>query len=99
MNKVHLVSSAHSFLHMLVTKFSGNFNKQIKKKIQATSTNSILEPFAASGIRSIRFATEVPNVDRVVCNDLSVDAFKSMNLNIAHNRLKHVIQAENKNAR
>lgn len=57
-----------------------------------------MEPFAASGIRSIRFAREVPNVDRVVCNDLSVDAFKSLNLNIDHNGLKHVIQAENKNA-
>jgi len=37
-------------------------------------------------------------VDRVVCNDLSIDAFKSMNLNITHNGLKHIIKAENQNA-
>ena len=98
MNKIYLVSITNYFFIHLFANFQATSTNKIKT-FQATSTNSILEPFAASGIRSIRFAREVPNVDRVVCNDLSVDAFKSLNLNIDHNRLKHVIQAENKNAR
>ena len=49
---------------------------------------TVLEALAASGLRSIRYALEVPAVSRVVANDFSSDAYKSMCRNIAHNSVQ-----------
>ena len=45
----------------------------------------ILEALAASGLRSIRYALEIPQLESVVANDFSKDAYTSMCKNIEHN--------------
>ena len=47
----------------------------------------ILEALAASGLRSIRYAREIPRVGTIVANDLSKDAYHSMCENIEHNQV------------
>ena len=47
----------------------------------------ILEALSASGLRSIRYALEVPLAQNIVANDLSHEAYVSMQRNIAHNQV------------
>ncbi|CAG8441933.1 5359_t:CDS:10 [Acaulospora morrowiae] len=42
---------------------------------------------AASGLRSIRYAKEIPNIKFIMANDLDSDAVESMNRNIKYNGL------------
>lgn len=45
----------------------------------------ILEALAASGLRSIRYALEIPRVETVFANDLSEKAFRSIQSNVELN--------------
>ena len=45
----------------------------------------ILEALSATGLRSIRYALEIPRAASIVANDLSPDAFEAMKKNIEHN--------------
>lgn len=45
----------------------------------------MLEALAASGLRSIRFAKEVPGLGAVVANDCSARAVELMRRNVARN--------------
>ena len=45
----------------------------------------ILEALAASGLRSIRYALEIPRVESVLANDFSEKAFRSIQTNVEHN--------------
>ena len=45
----------------------------------------ILDALSASGLRAIRFALEVPNVELVVANDFSEQAFDSIKQNVRLN--------------
>lgn len=47
----------------------------------------ILEALAASGLRSIRYAHEIPQLDTVVANDFSKDAYNSICSNVEYNDL------------
>ena len=44
-----------------------------------------MEALAASGLRSIRYALEIPRVEWVLANDLSDKAFRSIQSNVGHN--------------
>ncbi|CAI2193852.1 14324_t:CDS:10 [Funneliformis geosporum] len=60
----------------------------------AKSKFTILEALAASGLRSIRYAKEIPNIDYIVVNDLDVDAVNSINRNVEYNELsKELVRA------
>jgi tRNA (guanine26-N2/guanine27-N2)-dimethyltransferase len=48
---------------------------------------SILDAFSGTGLRALRYATEVPLATRITANDLSRDAVESIQANIAHNDL------------
>ena len=45
----------------------------------------ILEGLSASGLRSIRYALEIPNVDKVVANDMDASVVESIRRNIEFN--------------
>ena len=45
----------------------------------------ILEALSATGLRAIRYAKELPNVERVVANDMDAGAVEAIARNIAHN--------------
>lgn len=61
-----------------------NKNKNKKRKLLGLT---ILEALSASGLRSCRYGLEIPNVYKIVANDLSPDAVTSINRNIEHNQL------------
>ena len=52
-----------------------------------------MEALSASGLRSVRFAKELPALKRVVANDFSEEAYKSIKRNIDHNNVEDVVEA------
>lgn len=51
----------------------------------------ILEALSATGLRSIRYAKEVPGVKEVVANDISEKAVKSIRKNVVHNGVEELV--------
>lgn len=58
----------------------------------------ILEALAASGLRSIRFAKEIPGSLKIIANDRDSQAFISIERNIKHNKVEDVVEACNADA-
>ena len=52
---------------------------------------TILEGLAASGLRSVRYALEVPGVKSITANDISPDAYRMIQKNIQHNNVQHIV--------
>ena len=59
----------------------------------------VLEGLAASGLRSIRFALEVPGLRSVVANDASARAVELMHRNVQLNDVAHLVQPSQADAR
>uniref|UniRef100_H0XN43 tRNA (guanine(26)-N(2))-dimethyltransferase n=1 Tax=Otolemur garnettii TaxID=30611 RepID=H0XN43_OTOGA len=59
----------------------------------------VLEGLAASGLRSIRFAREVPGLRSVVANDASARAMDLMHRNVQLNDVAHLVQPSQADAR
>ena len=59
---------------------------------------TILEGLAASGLRSVRYALEIPGVKNVMANDISEDAYRMMKLNIQHNKVQHIVSPSKEDA-
>ena len=59
---------------------------------------TILEALAASGLRSIRYAKEIENVNYVVANDISEKAVATMKRNIAHNKVEDLVRTSHDDA-
>ncbi|ELV14320.1 N(2),N(2)-dimethylguanosine tRNA methyltransferase [Tupaia chinensis] len=59
----------------------------------------VLEGLAASGLRSIRFAREVPGLRSVVANDASSRAVDLMRRNVQLNDVAHLVQPSHSDAR
>lgn len=51
----------------------------------------ILEALSATGLRSIRYAKEIPGVKEIVANDLSYPAVQDIKNNIALNNVEHLV--------
>jgi len=51
----------------------------------------ILEGLSASGLRSIRYAKEVPGVEKITANDWSKQAVESIERNVQHNDVGHIV--------
>ncbi len=60
---------------------------------------TILDALSATGLRALRYAKEIPFVTRIIANDLSRDAVKSIEMNIDHNDLKGKIHSNVGDAR
>ena len=59
---------------------------------------SILDALSATGLRALRYAHEIPFVTRILANDLSQDAAKSIQRNVVYNKLGGKIKAHQSNA-
>ena len=59
----------------------------------------ILEALSASGLRSLRYALEIEGVEEVIANDYSWAAYESIQRNIEHNKLNHLMHPQCKDAR
>lgn len=68
---------------------TGNSNQEAQPDSEPSYT--ILDALSATGLRALRYASELP-VSRVVANDLSASAIKSMKTNIEYNGLQDRIQ-------
>jgi tRNA (guanine26-N2/guanine27-N2)-dimethyltransferase len=55
----------------------------------------ICEPFAGCGVRGIRFVQEVQEVEHVVLNDRSLQAFQLIKLNVEKNRVLNEVTIKN----
>jgi len=58
----------------------------------------ILEALAATGLRSIRYAQEIAGVRQIIANDLSRQAVESINTNVQHNGVDHLIESSHADA-
>ncbi|PNS20753.1 N2,N2-dimethylguanosine tRNA methyltransferase [Sphaceloma murrayae] len=58
----------------------------------------ILDALSATGLRALRYASELPIPTKVVANDLLATATRAINLNVTHNKLNHAITATTSNA-
>ncbi|KAM5171441.1 tRNA (guanine(26)-N(2))-dimethyltransferase [Mantella aurantiaca] len=59
----------------------------------------VLEGLAASGLRSIRFAKEVPGLRSVIANDFSSSAVELIKRNIQYNNVENLVTASYSDAR
>jgi len=80
-----------------VSSFDMKINAENTSYAVKTTANEngvrILEGLAASGLRSVRFALEVPFVREVVANDFDSTAVEYIRRNAAHNNVDHLITA------
>lgn len=58
-----------------------------------------MEALAASGLRSVRYALEIPGVEKVVANDYSRAAYQNMIRNIEHNKIGDKVKPSYNDAR
>lgn len=58
----------------------------------------ILEALSATGLRSIRYAKEVPGIKQIIANDLSLPAVESLKANISFNKVEHLVSVSHNDA-
>lgn len=49
----------------------------------------MVEPLAATGIRSIRYLKEIPEIERLVCGDIVSEATEQIERNMKINKCKN----------
>ncbi|KAJ6153759.1 hypothetical protein N7470_006718 [Penicillium chermesinum] len=78
----------------IVTSASGEQTQNGKQQPVALPGHSfkVLDALSATGLRALRYASELPMVTKVVANDLSTSAIDSMKTNIGYNKLEGRIQ-------
>lgn len=59
---------------------------------------SILLPFAASGVRGIRFQLELTDIEQIIMNDVNPTAYALMEHNLKLNKLSGIIEVRNDDA-
>lgn len=72
----------HKESHLLTSK-----SKQSLDNVKTSNNFVILEALAASGLRSVRYAKEIPRLKQVVCNDIELDAMEAIKRNVKYNGL------------
>lgn len=63
-----------------------------EQKAEVSDKITILEALSATGLRSIRYAKEVPGVDEIVANDLMSSAVAMMERNVKENEVEHIVK-------
>ena len=58
----------------------------------------MLEALSASGLRSIRYAKEIPGLSDIVANDFSKKAVESIERNVSANGVSDAVRASNADA-
>jgi tRNA (guanine26-N2/guanine27-N2)-dimethyltransferase len=69
-----------------------------RTSVQFQEGLSILEALSASGLRSIRYAKEVPGVSEIIANDISEKAVSSIRANVEHNGVEHLVTTSHEDA-
>ncbi|CAG9863209.1 unnamed protein product [Phyllotreta striolata] len=58
----------------------------------------ILEALSATGLRSIRYAKEIPGVREIIANDLQLKAVEDIGNNIKNNKVEHLVTPSHSDA-
>ena len=59
--------------------------------MEQTGKLKILEALSATGLRSIRYAKEVDNVEQIIANDLSREAVEMIGRNVKNNNVEDIV--------
>ncbi|KAG7190364.1 hypothetical protein KM043_006475 [Ampulex compressa] len=59
---------------------------------------TVLEALSATGLRSIRYAKEVPAIKKIIANDISANAVESITNNVRHNEVEHLVVPNHEDA-
>ena len=59
--------------------------------VEQTGKLKILEALSATGLRSIRYAKEVDNVEQIIANDLSKEAVEMIRRNVKNNNVEDIV--------
>ena len=78
-------------------KNQGGDNKHNKETDSQFKIN-ILEALSATGLRAIRYALEIPLVNKIIANDLSKKAVTNIKRNINHNGVQNIVKSSNADA-
>lgn len=70
--------------------------KDTRKEKQVPATDGpkkirILEALSATGLRSIRYAKEIPGVGEIIANDLSSEAVEMIRKNVILNEVEKIV--------
>lgn len=71
---------------------------EIKAGEKCDSGIVILEALSATGLRSIRYAKEIPGVRRIIANDLSPSAVAAIQQNLKINQVEHIVEVSHADA-
>lgn len=73
--------------------FKDDFEKFLNSQRGVKQDNGleILEALSATGLRSIRYANEIPGLKEIVANDLSKEAVSSIRKNVQHNEVSDLV--------
>lgn len=87
-----------------------NFERKIKKQINVSNPSEfkpgnkyddglyILEALSATGLRSIRYAKEIPGIREIVANDFSSKAVEDIKNNVRLNNIEHLVTPNHEDA-
>ena len=84
-----------SFSIAAIRQFLKRYNAE---EARADSKITLLEALSASGLRSIRYAKEIPGLADVVANDFSRKAVESIERNVSANGVSDLVQASHADA-
>ncbi|CAH1760551.1 3707_t:CDS:10 [Entrophospora sp. SA101] len=72
---------------------------KLRKKEKKGNNSSVEKALSASGLRSIRYAKEIPNIQYIIANDLELDAVNSIIRNVEYNNVdKDLVRANQDDA-
>lgn len=76
---------------MEVERFQNGKESKSKDYRDGREKFTILEALSASGLRSIRYAKEVPGISEVIANDLSQKAVQTIEKNVENNGVSNIV--------
>ena len=83
----------------VIKLFKETYFPEVNGNQHESKTFKILEALSATGLRAIRYAREVLNVNEIVANDFSKEAVANIERNIKYNNVENIVKAQNSDAR
>ena len=78
-----------------IRQFLGRYNAEVEERADKIT---LLEALSASGLRSIRYAKEIPGLTEIVANDFSKKAVESIERNVSANGVSDIVRASHADA-
>ena len=83
----------------VLTIYARARNEEVpKRNTQKRDGIIVLEALSATGLRSIRYAKEVPGIKQIIANDISAKAVESIGKNVHHNGVENLVKPNHEDA-